>query len=171
MLTVGHGSASWEAFCTLVTGAGIEALIDVRTHPVSRHPQFSARALGLGPWRYEHVPALGGRPAPTRFYDAQGYLWYDRMLGWPELEDAWAATCARAAQQPLALLCSESDPATCHRHRLLGALALRDGVDLVHVLADGARVSVAALGDPRPAQGQLFGGGWRSRHPIRVSGS
>lgn len=171
LLTIGHGSTRWEDFCGLVADAGIEVLVDVRSNPVSRHPQYSARALALGDWEYVHVPGLGGRPAPEAFYDVHGYLWYDRMLGWPVLEDAWAHVCARARERTCALLCSEGDPATCHRHRLLGALALRDGVDMVHVLPDGRRVSVHDLGDPRPPQGRLFGDGWRSRHPIRTPSS
>ncbi|MFQ5520040.1 MAG: DUF488 family protein [Candidatus Methylomirabilia bacterium] len=64
--TVGHSTRSLEVFLSLLTAAGIEAVIDVRRWPVSaRHPHFSRppleealRATGLA---YHHLgAALGG---------------------------------------------------------------------------------------------------------------
>ena len=36
LLTVGHGTLSAEAFASLVVGAGIDLLVDVRSYPGSR---------------------------------------------------------------------------------------------------------------------------------------
>jgi len=41
LLTVGHGTASAEELAALLTGAGVQRVVDVRTAPGSRrHPQF-----------------------------------------------------------------------------------------------------------------------------------
>ena len=63
--TIGHSTHTVEHFIALLKGAGVRAVVDVRTMPRSRtNPQFNADALpgalaaaGIG---YEHIPALGG---------------------------------------------------------------------------------------------------------------
>jgi uncharacterized protein (DUF488 family) len=64
--TVGHGTLAAEDFATLVRGAGVEHVIDVRAFPGSRrNPQFGRDAMGE--WlpeagvAYTWMPGLGGR--------------------------------------------------------------------------------------------------------------
>jgi hypothetical protein len=40
-------------------------------------------------------------------------------------------------QYRVALLCSEEDPAHCHRHLLLGRVLVARGVEVRHIRADG----------------------------------
>ncbi len=63
--TVGHSSRAQGELIGLLTEAGIELLIDVRSWPHSRrNPQFDAEvldaALGEAGIGYAHVKALGG---------------------------------------------------------------------------------------------------------------
>jgi hypothetical protein len=54
LLTVGHGPASEAEFTSLLGGAGIDVLVDVRTAPGSRrHPHVARAAME------EWVPAAG----------------------------------------------------------------------------------------------------------------
>jgi uncharacterized protein (DUF488 family) len=43
LLTFGHGTASAEHIAALLRGAGVRALVDVRTAPASRHNPHTAR--------------------------------------------------------------------------------------------------------------------------------
>jgi uncharacterized protein (DUF488 family) len=65
LLTIGHGTLTAEAFATLLTGAGVERVADVRSFPGSRHnPQFGREEMerwvpdaGIG---YVWTRELGG---------------------------------------------------------------------------------------------------------------
>jgi len=71
LLTFGHGTASAEQMTDLLRGAGVSALVDVRTAPGSRRHPHVARAE-LERWlpeagiSYRWDKRLGGfrRPAP-----------------------------------------------------------------------------------------------------------
>ena len=64
VLTIGTSNRSWETFSRLLELNGVDALIDVRSRPYSRHrhfcqPEMRARATHLG-LPYLHLPELGG---------------------------------------------------------------------------------------------------------------
>ena len=64
LLTVGHGALSQQDLGALLTGAGVEVLVDVRRFPGSRaHPHVTADALAA--W----LPPLGvdDRSEPRRW--------------------------------------------------------------------------------------------------------
>lgn len=71
--SVGHSTLSKEEFARLFSGIEQPIVVDVRSHPTSRWPQFQKRELetwlpgfGIG---YEWQPALGGwREKHTRWY-------------------------------------------------------------------------------------------------------
>lgn len=62
--TIGHSTLSQEAFLELVVQSGIQTVMDVRSHPTSKWPQF--RKIELEAWLpnnkigYEWEPRLGG---------------------------------------------------------------------------------------------------------------
>ena len=67
--TVGHGTLTAEAFASLLDGADVGRVVDVRSFPGSRHnPQFGREEMerwapraGLG---YVWMRELGGRRRP-----------------------------------------------------------------------------------------------------------
>jgi uncharacterized protein (DUF488 family) len=65
LLTYGHGTDSAERTAEILAGAGVSALVDIRTAPGSRrHPQFARAAME------EWLPAAG-----------IGYRWEKRLGG------------------------------------------------------------------------------------------
>ena len=82
--TVGHGTLSAEDFASLVVGADVDLVVDVRAFPGSRHnPQFGRQEMeqwvptaGIGyVWNRE----LGGRRRNDDFVTMAGSRWfYDR---------------------------------------------------------------------------------------------
>ena len=113
--------------------AGVRRVIDVRFRPQSRRPGMSKTRLGL--WlgeegiAYEHRRALGTPPDIRALYRAgrdddaaEAFGRHIRATAGDEL-DALAGELGTAP--PTALLCLESDPATCHRRVLTDELRLR----------------------------------------------
>jgi uncharacterized protein (DUF488 family) len=147
LLTVGHGTLPEDEFAALVTGAGIELVVDIRTHPGSRrNPQFSQAAMER--WLPEHgvayqwEPGLGGRrkPRPDTPHTAltvpmfRGYA--DHMETY-EFSAALDDVLEQAAARPTAVMCAESVWWRCHRRLVADATVLLRGEPVLHLMHDG----------------------------------
>jgi uncharacterized protein (DUF488 family) len=171
LLTVGHGPQDREALGALLTGAGVEQLVDVRRFPGSRNnPDVSREALEA--W----VPALG-----------IGYRWDQRLGGRRNLpkgepvEDGWWTVAQFAAyaahtrtpefatamdellDEPgrVAVMCSESVWWRCHRRLIADVAVLGRDVPVQHLMPD------SRLAPHRPSEGAVLVDG-AVRWPTRV---
>lgn len=130
--TVGHSNHGIERFVELLQAGGVTAVADVRSAPYSRR----VRHFNREPLR----DALAGAGI--------AYVWLGDALGGkrgngpPPAESAVAAALDRladgAARYRVALMCAESDPARCHRARLVAPMLLARGHAVRHLRADGA---------------------------------
>jgi uncharacterized protein (DUF488 family) len=142
--TVGHSNQSLEAFADLLTGNAIEVVADVRSHPYSRFAPHFNRAPLEAELRERGIEyrflgrELGGRPALDEHYDEEGHALYGPMSEEPAFRDAVGALAGEAPARRIALLCSEADPRGCHRRLLVGKVLAERGVELRHILRDGA---------------------------------
>jgi uncharacterized protein (DUF488 family) len=144
VFTVGHSNHSAEKFNRLLKKYGIDILIDTRSHPFSRHaPRFNARALeaalskdGIG---YLFLGGeLGGRPEGVEFYDAKGRVDYALVGCSRPFLDGISRLEGEIRTRTVALLCSEEDPASCHRRLLVGQALEERGITLLHIRGNGS---------------------------------
>lgn len=142
--TIGHSNLSFEEFVALLTGEGIEVVVDVRSYPYSRFaPQFNREAvqgvLHAHGVRYLFLgDELGGRPAKEEHYDSDGHALYGPMSEEPEFGRAISRVIEGAADHRIALVCSEADPESCHRRLLVGKVLTERGLQLHHIRRDGS---------------------------------
>ena len=141
--TIGHSNQPLDSLIGLLREHAIEVVVDVRSQPYSRYaPHFSRR--GLEPaiiaagFKYLFMgQELGGRPDGAGFYDAEGRVLYGEV----EKSDSFKSGIARVEtgirRYRVALLCSEEDPAGCHRRLLVGRVLAERGVALLHIRGDG----------------------------------
>ena len=181
LFTIGHSNVALDDFLSLLQQHGVQAVADVRTVPRSRYvPHFNAGQLrdALAQCDVSYLPfgrELGGRPEGTGFYDAHGHVLYGRLATSPAFQEGIGRVLASAQTQRIALLCSEEDPARCHRHLLIGRVLRARGVAVAHIRRDGRietesdlaarEVSDAppdTLLDSDPGERQ-----WRSPRPVR----
>jgi uncharacterized protein (DUF488 family) len=167
LLTVGHGTLAASEFTSLVTGAGVELLVDVRSYPGSRrHPQFGRDSMadwlpaaGVG-YRWER--RLGGR-RPVRPDSPHVALRNPAFRGYADHMSAPGSGFAAAldelvgwaASQRTAVMCAESLWWRCHRRLLADAAVLLRGVDVRHLLHDGRLVAHTVTEGARLADGHL----------------
>ena len=144
IFTIGHSSLTYEAFFALLSEHGIQYLVDVRSQPYSRHvPHFNretvqaeAEARGVD-YRFMG-DALGGRPGDALREPGTGAPDYDAMAKEPALLRALDDVVGWARIRRVALMCSEGDPAACHRTKLLGkVLQSGYGVTVLHITQRG----------------------------------
>lgn len=144
LYTVGFTQKSAEEFFTLLRGAGVKKLVDIRVNPHGQLSGFAKqadlpyflRALADG-CRYQHMPMLAPTKDILKEYRAEG--------GWERYTERFEALMdergipqsldrADFEDGPCCLLCSEATPEQCHRRLVAERLAAAwPGVEVVHL--------------------------------------
>jgi uncharacterized protein (DUF488 family) len=149
--TIGHSSHTPEHFTDLLRRHRIQVLVDTRSAPYSRYsPQFDRESLRelitAAGVKYLYLgDVIGGRPKDESHYDEQGRARYAAMGKEEEFLEAIARLEKGAADFRVALLCSEEDPAHCHRRLLIGRVLIERGAELLHIRGDGRVQEDAAV--------------------------
>ena len=141
--TIGFTRKTAEEFFALLTGAGVETLVDIRLHNRSQLAGFAKQgdlawfARELAGIEYVHVPEF----APTQeLFDAfkkHGGPWETFEGGFLQLMDergAYGSFDRELLRQNPCFLCSEPAPEHCHRRLVAEALAATEpGLGVVHL--------------------------------------
>jgi uncharacterized protein (DUF488 family) len=151
--TIGHSNQTEAEFLTLLGQHGIKMVIDVRSAPYSRFsPHFNRdnvrpflREAGI---QYTFAgEKLGGRPNDPTCYvhhripePGANYLAevdYLAVEERPWYQEGIARLLELAAKQRVAIMCSEENPDSCHRHHLIARTLLNRSVKVLHIRQDG----------------------------------
>ena len=135
--TIGYSGRTPHIFLDALVAAEVSTLVDVRKTPVSMYkPMFSKRnltaALAERGIAYLHRPDLGvPREVRALSMDTGNrqviWDWYDQEVV-PSFVRRNLHQFFNFSDHPIAIMCTELDPTSCHRHRLsvaLEALGLR----------------------------------------------
>jgi uncharacterized protein (DUF488 family) len=151
VFTIGHSNHDEATFLELLKQHRIDVVADVRSQPYSKYTtqfntdQLQAALAGAGV-RYVFLgQQLGGRPEEPEFYDAAGHVLYDRLAQSPRFLEGLARLQRGLHQYRVALLCSEEDPAECHRNLLVSRVLAARGVIAWHIRGDGRLQSQAEV--------------------------
>jgi uncharacterized protein (DUF488 family) len=162
LYTVGHSNHPFPEFVQLLHRHGIEVLVDARSHPYSKYVahfnkeelQAALKQAGI---RYLFLGAeLGGRPTEDEYFDEDGHVLYYRLAQAPLFLGGIARVEAGSQHYRVALLCSEEDPAVCHRHLLVGRVLAERGSRVQHIRGDGTLQAYADIPAPELEQPLLF---------------
>jgi len=151
VFTIGHSNHEEQAFLDLLERHEIDVVADVRSQPYSKYTkQFNSdqikQALAGAGINYVYLGReLGGRPDAPEFYDAEGHVRYDRVAESPQFRQGIERLEKGIQKFRVALMCSEENPAECHRNLLVGRVLGRRGVELVHIRGDGRLQTQAEL--------------------------
>jgi len=148
LLTVGHSNRKLSDLLSLLKGAAVQVVVDVRSSPFSRYvPQFNkaevAKALGEAGFHYLFMgDTIGGKPDDSRYLKEDGSTDYDALRASRRFQGGIDRLLKGAAQGwIIALMCAEEEPRNCHRHLLIAReLELARGVAVWHLRADGSRL-------------------------------
>ena len=161
ILTVGHSHQSSDEFVALLLSHRVEQVVDVRSIPYSKHvPHFNRESLKARLARrgidYVYLgEQLGGHPDSDELY-VNGRVVYERVAKLRGFRRGIDRVVDESELRCVAVMCSEEDPAQCHRHTLL-ALALQErGLRVQHVRRDGSIQDATALTDPTDLQMPLL---------------
>jgi uncharacterized protein (DUF488 family) len=150
LFSIGHSNISAARFVAMLQAAGVNAIADVRSVPVSRFcPWFSAKTLApfLAQHGIAYLPygdALGGRPAKPVLY-RDGIADYEAMARQPEFQEGLERLRGVMTGCRLCLMCAERDPLDCHRCLLVARELAAAGTTIGHILYDGSIAPHAAI--------------------------
>lgn len=165
LLTIGHSNHPLEKFIGLLEENGVMQLVDVRSAPFSRyHPHFNKemleQALPQRDIQYAFAGTyLGGRPADPTCYKSRTLppegADYLNEVDYPEvMKREWFVKGIQrllemADEQTTAVMCSEENPAQCHRHHLIAKYLMREhpGLKVRHIRGDGSTFGAASILD------------------------
>jgi uncharacterized protein (DUF488 family) len=136
-----------DEFAELLTGAGVELVVDVRSAPGSRrHPHFGRVELegwlppaGFG---YRWEPDLGGfrrssANSPNVALRNDSFRGYADYMATDRFSQALAQVLADASRQVLTVMCAETLWWRCHRRLIADAAVLLFAVAVRHLGQDG----------------------------------
>ncbi len=142
--TIGHSNHSQEQFLSLLTNAGVQVLVDVRSNPNSRWATFADRdnlkeILKLVQIRYMYLgDMLGGRPSDSDSYDYQtGKVDYQAIREKENFRRGINRLLDGLKKYRVCIMCAEEDPASCHRNLLVAENLRQAGVEVFHIRGDG----------------------------------
>ena len=165
LYTIGHSNQGLDQFIRLLEDNGIMTLVDVRSAPYSRYnPHFNkeglADALREHDIQYAYAGKfLGGRPTDPACYKSRTLPTegadYLHEVDYPEVmkRDWFLKGIIRllemADEQTTAILCSEENPAQCHRHHLIAKylMANHPEVNVRHIRSDGSVYGASTITD------------------------
>lgn len=163
LLTIGHSNHTLDRLVHLLEENGVMALVDVRSAPFSRYnPQFNRENLEreLPQHGIQYVFAgqyLGGRPTDPACYKSRKLpdegADYLHEVDYPEVmkREGFIKGIIRllelADEQTTAILCSEENPAQCHRHHLIAKFLIGEypEVKIQHIRGDGNVLGAASI--------------------------
>jgi uncharacterized protein (DUF488 family) len=142
--TIGHGNRPLIELTSLLEGAGVTCLIDVRAFPGSRrHPHFGRGELErtLPQAGIEYVwegESLGGRRKPRAdsphlaLRNASFRAYADHMES-EVFRSGVERLMQHAARRAIAIMCAERLPWQCHRYMIADYL-VSHGIDVLHIM-------------------------------------
>jgi uncharacterized protein (DUF488 family) len=152
ILTIGHSNHDILDFLNILKKHGAQVVVDVRSDPHSRYaPQFNKhdaqRAIEAAGMEYRYSGSyIGGKPKDTSLYTSGGNPDYDRLAATEPFVAELKAIVGIAAGKTVALMCSEADPMSCHRERIIAQVLRSWGVKVTHIMPDGTIQQAAQPG-------------------------
>lgn len=178
LYTIGHSNHSLNKLIDLLNEYQIVNLVDVRTAPYSRYnQQFNKEALEYELPRHQiryiySGQYLGGRPDDPKLYkhkkmphgevDFLHEVDYLLVMKRPWFQESVKELLDIAGLDPTAIMCSEEDPAECHRHHLIAKYLFEHypDVEVKHIRGDGrvfgAKSILKSVNEETPKQERLF---------------
>lgn len=143
VFTIGHSTHTVDQFIALLQQHGITAVGDVRSMPYSRqNPHFNREETerflrGCGIAYMFLGKELGARSQDPSCYE-QGRIRYDLLARTDLFQRGLSRVREGVGRHRLALMCAEKEPLECHRTILVSRHLDALGVEVRHILADGA---------------------------------
>ena len=138
----------------------IQLVVDVRSSPYSKYvPHFNReninKILKENNIRYMFLGSyIGGKPKHEKCY-RDGKVDYDLIAKTERYKEGISKITTYNSNDNIVLMCSEEDPKTCHRHKLITQSLVKEGFEVMHIRKNGKINKITKL-DKKDVQKTLF---------------
>ena len=154
IFTIGYGNRTVEEVVVDLEKYGIKVLCDVRSIPYSKYNQAWCQErlrpkLGQLGIRYIYLgKSLRGRPKSQLVY-RNGELDYGLVQQSKFFQVGIQKLLQVNELHSTCMLCSEKNPKTCHRMKLIGTYLLDQSVQIMHILSNGTTLPQPCVPKPK----------------------
>ena len=151
LYTIGYSAFPLSSFLATLKHYSINAVIDVRSQPYSRHfPDFNRETLAATlkgeRIRYRNYAREFGARQTNPAWFPDGYLDFGLFAKSARFrEGVQTIVDSMAAGYTFCLMCAEKDPIDCHRSILITRAFAQAGIPIAHIHADGSIESQSEL--------------------------
>jgi uncharacterized protein (DUF488 family) len=149
LISVGHGALDRTGLTALLRAAEVQALVDIRRYPASRHnPDVERSAIAA--WAaqagidYRWDGRLGGRrrlpageAAEDTWWQVAQFAAYAAYTRTESFDAALADLLDQAARRRTAMMCSEAVWWRCHRRIVADVAVVTRSAPVCHLMHDG----------------------------------
>jgi uncharacterized protein (DUF488 family) len=144
LFTIGHSNHSLDRFIELLLAHRLSTIADIRSSPYSKYsPHFNKDMLdsALRNANIDYIflgKELGAQRSEDDCY-IDGQAKYGRIAHLPAFQRGLEIVLQKVEHYRIALMCSESDPLTCHRMILVSRELKKmcPDLEITHLLGDG----------------------------------
>lgn len=144
LFTIGYTAFQIKDFINTLKQNKIKALVDVRSLPYSEHyPDYNKEnlehMLTENKIQYRNFASeFGARQTDKSYFSSEGYLDFECFAKSSQFKDGYKLVInALERGHNIVLMCSEKDPATCHRSIMITRVFHENGIKVTHLLATG----------------------------------
>jgi uncharacterized protein (DUF488 family) len=150
LFTIGHSNHKIFDFLRLLRSQGINALVDVRSHPYSRfHSQFNREVLAADLRKAKITYVFLGRELGARREEGMCYVGgradYGLIAELPVFQEGLQRMREGIRKYRIAIMCAERDPIDCHRGILICRHLREEWITIRHLRDDGSLEAHSSL--------------------------
>ena len=150
LFTIGHSNHTIFDFLRLLLSHGVNALVDVRSHPYARfHSQFNREVLAADLKKAKIAYVFLGRELGARRREAACYEGnradYGLVAKLPIFREGLRRIREGVRKYRIAVMCAERDPIDCHRGILICRHLREEPITIQHIRHDGSLEAHADL--------------------------
>ena len=141
--TIGHSNISSDQFIELLKNYKIDCLVDARSIPYSKYAtQFNKENINneliKNHIKYIFMGNLIGEKIDDAEYLINEKVDYTKLREKPEFQEGIERIIDGIKKDyKIAIMCSEKEPAHCHRYHSISKELKKSGVFVIHILQDG----------------------------------
>jgi uncharacterized protein (DUF488 family) len=158
IFTIGHSNHSIGYFLEILKEYGIQTIVEVRSVPSSKFsPQFNKHNLILeleksGINYVDMSRSLGGRPQDQSVLNSFNKIEFEKIEKKDWYNDAISRLVEISKDSKTVIMCSEENPAQCHRGYIITHTLLKRGLEVFHIRGDKTHQKATFIA----RQGALF---------------
>lgn len=156
--TIGHSNHEMEHFIDILKNYKIEILVDVRSKPNSAYKDHFNKPFLIYELKKNNIKyldmgkTLGGRPFDESVLNSLGEIELDKIEQREWYQNGISQLIDLSKNNRVAIMCSEENPAKCHRGYIVSHSLLNRGENVSHIRGDKSTQVAKSIGK----QGVLF---------------